>query len=100
MLYIGYLIILGGPNIKKKSVSESSIFELPRLGNCTSRLCPSPLGSPSPPPLYGVVWCASHKSKHTSAQILISGTIGAFRSSRRSAARTVLRPRYCLVKSM
>ena len=42
MLYIGYLIILDGKNIKK-SVLEISIFELPRLENCRSRLCPGPL---------------------------------------------------------
>ena len=33
MLYIGYLMILDGQNIKKKSVSELSIFELLRLEN-------------------------------------------------------------------
>ena len=43
MLYIGYLIIVNGQDIKK-SVSEISIFEVPRLENCISRLCPSPLG--------------------------------------------------------
>ena len=42
MLYIGYLIISDGRNIKK-SGSEISIFELPRLENYTSTLCPSPL---------------------------------------------------------
>ena len=31
MLYIGYFIILDCQNIKKKSASEISIFELPRL---------------------------------------------------------------------
>ena len=49
MLYIGYLIILDGQSIKKP-VPEISIFELPRLENCISRLCPRPLGSPPPPP--------------------------------------------------
>ena len=49
MLYIGYLIILDGKNIKKISL-EISIFELPRLVNYISRLCPRPLGSPPPPP--------------------------------------------------
>ena len=39
MVYVGYLIILNGKNIKQ----ISSIFELPRVENCTSRLCPSPL---------------------------------------------------------
>ena len=43
MLYIGYLIILNGQNIKKQSASEISIFELPRVENCIIRLCPSPL---------------------------------------------------------
>ena len=43
MLYIGYLIIVKGQNIKKKFISEISIFELPKLENCISRLCPSPL---------------------------------------------------------
>ena len=27
----------------------TTIFELPRLENCISRLCPRPLGSPPPP---------------------------------------------------
>ena len=49
MLYIEYLIILGGQNIKKESVSKISIFELLRRENCISRLCPKPLGSPPPP---------------------------------------------------
>ena len=49
MLYIGYLIILDRQNIKKKSVSEISIFVLPRPENCISRLCPRPLESPPPP---------------------------------------------------
>ena len=48
MLYIGYLIILDGQNIKKL-VSDKSIFELPRLENCISRLCPKPLRTPPPP---------------------------------------------------
>ena len=43
MLYIGYSIIVNSQNIKKKSVSEFSIFELMRVKNCISRLCPSPL---------------------------------------------------------
>ena len=34
--------------LSKKSVSEISIFELPRVENCISRLCPSPLGSHPP----------------------------------------------------
>ena len=45
MLYTRYLIIWM-VKISEKSVSEISIFELPRLENCMSRLCPSPLGSP------------------------------------------------------
>ena len=46
MLYIGYLIIVDGHNIKKNFVLEISIVELPRLENCISGLCPGPLGSP------------------------------------------------------
>ena len=34
--------------VSKKSVSEFSIFEVPRLENCISRLCPTPLGRPPP----------------------------------------------------
>ena len=45
MLYIGYLIGMDGSNVKK-TVSEISIFELHRLENCISRLCPNPLGTP------------------------------------------------------
>ena len=48
MLCRGYLIILDGKNIKKKSVLEISMFELPRLENCINRLCPGPLGDPPP----------------------------------------------------
>ena len=48
MLYIGYLIIVDGKNIKKSSFGIS-IIELSRLENCISRLCPSPFGSPPPP---------------------------------------------------
>ena len=51
MLYIGYLIILGGMN-KKKTVLEISIIELPRLENCISKLCPNPFGSPPLPPKH------------------------------------------------
>ena len=47
MLYIGYFIIWM-VRISKKKVLEISIFELPRLENCISRLCPSPLGTPPP----------------------------------------------------
>ena len=45
MLYIGYLIILDGKNIKK-SVLEMYIFELPRLAKYINTFCPKPLGSP------------------------------------------------------
>ena len=49
MLYIGYLIILDGQSIKK-SVSESSIFEVPRPENCINRLCAlDPLAIPPLP---------------------------------------------------
>ena len=49
MLYVGYLIIWMVTK-SKKSVSGISIFELPRLENYISRLCPRPLGSPPAPP--------------------------------------------------
>ena len=49
MLYMGYLIILDGQSIKKISFRNFHFFELPRLENCKSRLCPSPLGTPAPP---------------------------------------------------
>ena len=49
MLQIGYLIILDCQSIKR-SVSQISIFELPRLVTDISRLCPRPLGRPPPPP--------------------------------------------------
>ena len=49
MLYIGYLVVVNGLNIKKL-VLKISIFELPRAENCISTLCPSPLGSPPHPP--------------------------------------------------
>ena len=42
MVYVGYLIIAHGQNIKK-SVLKISIVELLRVENCISRLCPSPL---------------------------------------------------------
>ena len=48
MLHIGYLIILTGQNTKKP-VWEICIFEMQRVENCISRLCPSPLGSPPAP---------------------------------------------------
>ena len=38
MVYAGYLIIVNVQNIKKKSVLKISIFELPRVENCTSRI--------------------------------------------------------------
>ena len=43
MVYVGYLIIMNSQNIKKKTVLKISIFELPRVENCNSRLCPAPL---------------------------------------------------------
>ena len=48
MLDLRYLIIVNGQKFKKKLVSEISIFELQRVENYTSRLCPSPLGTPPP----------------------------------------------------
>ena len=49
MLYIPWMVILGGDNIKKQ-VSKTSIFELPKVKNCIRRLCTNPLGGPPPPP--------------------------------------------------
>ena len=49
VLYIGYLIIVNGQNIKKKSVLKFCILVLPRVENCISRLCPSPLEATSSP---------------------------------------------------
>ena len=49
MLCVGYLVIGNGQNIKKIG-SEISILELQRPENCMSRLCPTPLGNPPPPP--------------------------------------------------
>ena len=48
MVNIGYFIILDGENIKKIRFINFH-FELPRVENCISRLCPSPLGCPPPP---------------------------------------------------
>ena len=42
------MVILGHHGIKKK-VSKTSIFELPSVKNCMSRLCTNPLGDPPPP---------------------------------------------------
>ena len=36
--------------ISEKQVSKGSIFELPKVENCISRLCTRPLGAPPPPP--------------------------------------------------
>ena len=41
MLYIAWRLILCGHDIKIK-VWENSIFELPRVENCISRLCTTP----------------------------------------------------------
>ena len=42
MAYVGYLIIMNGLNISKIGF-EKMDFELPRVENCISRLCTSPL---------------------------------------------------------
>ena len=47
MLYIAWMVILTGHNIKKTSF-ESSIFELPKVKNSISTLCTNPLGDPCP----------------------------------------------------
>ena len=36
--------------MSKKQVSETSIFELPGVKTCISRLCTNPMGAPPPPP--------------------------------------------------
>ena len=44
------VVILCGDIIKKKEeLSETSIFELPRVKNRRSRLCTNPSGAPPPP---------------------------------------------------
>ena len=43
MLYVGYLIVMNGQNIKKIGFENFENFELLRVENCISRLCPSPL---------------------------------------------------------
>ena len=45
MLYIAWMVILGGHNSKKKLL-KTSIFELPRLKNCISRLWTGAFTSP------------------------------------------------------
>ena len=45
MLYIGYLIMLDGQRVKKKSVSEIPFLS---CRGCNWS-CPRPLGSPPPP---------------------------------------------------
>ena len=42
MLYVGYLIIVNGQNIKNIGF-QIFLFELPRVENCISRLGSSPL---------------------------------------------------------
>ena len=48
MLYIAWVVILGGHNIIKPSF-KTPIFELSGLKNCISRLCTRPLGAPPRP---------------------------------------------------
>ena len=48
MLYIAWMVILGGHNIQKKQVLKTSILELSRVKNRISRLCANPLGDPPP----------------------------------------------------
>ena len=49
MLYIEYLILVSGRNIKR--ISFGNFHFLPAgVENYISRLCPSPLGTPPPPP--------------------------------------------------
>ena len=46
--YLGYSFYV--ITVSKKQVSKTSIFELPGVKNCISRLCTNPLGDPPPPP--------------------------------------------------
>ena len=50
MVYIVWMVVLCGHQIKKK-ISETSIFELPRVKNY-SGLCTNPLGDPTPSTQY------------------------------------------------
>ena len=43
MLYIPWMVIRDDHGIKKK-VPKTSIYELPKVQNCRSRLCTNPLG--------------------------------------------------------
>ena len=49
MLHIPWMVILGD-HYGKKMVPKTSIFELPRVKNCISRLCTNPLEPPPPGP--------------------------------------------------
>ena len=49
MLYISWVVILGDPNIKKK-VSETSVFEMYRLKNCSRLVVYQSHLTPPPPP--------------------------------------------------
>ena len=49
MLYISWMIILCGDNIKKNKFQKLQFFQLPRVKNCISRLCSNPLRAPPPP---------------------------------------------------
>ena len=87
MLYIGYLIILYGKNIKK-SVLEISIFELPRK-TAQASCALAPLGAPR---LESCGVLVTRASTRQHKKILISGSIGAFRSGKRVADMAVLSP--------
>ena len=46
MVYIPWMVILGGHNIKKNQVLKTAIFELSGVKSCISKLCTNPLGAP------------------------------------------------------
>ena len=69
MLYIPWIAILGDHNIKKISF-ETSIFELPRVQNCISRLCTNLLGAPPPPPPTDLIPKKGEKHANTGRNML------------------------------
>ena len=50
MLYIGWMVILWGHNIKKNKFLKLPFFELPTVKRCMSRLCTNLRRRKLPPP--------------------------------------------------
>ena len=46
MLYIGWMVIVSGHDIRNIHFLDSSIFELSKAKNHLSKMCASPLGTP------------------------------------------------------